>query len=208
MTGSTSTRPPEGPAPLGDPWTPSALLVQDVRAALAGAPLATPEDRFEAWAWPRLLEECGPALLTRRAAPSHITASAIVLSPDARQTCLVLHLRMRAWVQPGGHLEDGDATLAGAAAREVLEETGLSASARARPIALSRHRAPCRPDVVDWHLDVQHLLVAAPSAPVVSHESLDVAWWPVDALPDNRAPGLARAVARAIRALEDERASP
>jgi hypothetical protein len=35
------------------------------------------------------------------------------------------------------------------------------------------------------HLDVRHVAVAQPGAgPRISDESLDVRWWPVDALPD------------------------
>jgi 8-oxo-dGTP pyrophosphatase MutT (NUDIX family) len=191
-----------GSAPLGQPWTPEEALVVDVRRALAHAPRRTPEDRFEAWAWRALLDEDGPALLTRHAAPSHVTASGVVLSADASATCLVLHGRMGLWVQPGGHLEPGDLTMAGAAVREVLEETGLTGTAGPDPVALSRHRAPCRPDAVDWHLDVQYLvLVDEQSGPTVSPESLDVAWWPVHALPADRAPGLEQSVSRAVEAL-------
>ena len=65
------------------------------------------------------------------------------------------------------------------------------------PVDLDRHPAPCG---ARDHLDVR-FLVRAPSAsaPVVSEESLDVRWWPVDALPEQRvdlgplvAAGLAR----------------
>jgi hypothetical protein len=72
-----------------------------------------------------------------------------------------------------------------------------------RIAALSRHRAPCRPEV-DWHLDVQHVLVAADdAAPVVSPESNDVRWWDVDALPAELAPGVTENVVRAVRLLAE-----
>ncbi len=181
----------------GPAWTPSGALLADARHALARAPRQSPEDRFEAWAWRALLDEGGSALLTRWAAPSHLTASAVVLDVDATATCLVLHRRMGCWVQPGGHLEEGDLTLAAAAAREVLEETGLSGEMLPDPVALSRHRAPCRPGVVDWHLDVQHVIVSPRSSPRVSPESLDVAWFDLDALPENLAPGVPGTLGRA-----------
>ena len=206
MTSSTGAG--AGPAPslgghvaAGELWEPDEDLVADVRHTLALAPRETPEDRFEAWAWRALLDEDGPGLLTRHAAPSHLTASAIVLTPDAARTCLVLHHRIGRWVQPGGHLEDGDRTVRAAAAREVAEETGLLGDVQAAPVALSRHRAPCRPGVVDWHLDVQLVLVAPPQPPVVSAESRDVAWFAVTELPDLIAPGVADNVARAVRRL-------
>ena len=70
------------PVTAGD-WRPREGLVADLRHAIARAPRDTPEERFEAWAWRALLDEHGAALLTRQAAPSHVTASAVVLSPDA-----------------------------------------------------------------------------------------------------------------------------
>jgi 8-oxo-dGTP pyrophosphatase MutT (NUDIX family) len=177
--------------------------VADLRHAIARAPRDTPEDRFEAWAWRAMLDEVGAGLLTRHAAPSHVTASAVVLSPDGRLTCLVLHGRLGVWVQPGGHLEPEDMTLPLAAAREAEEETGLTGELLPDVVALSRHRAPCQPGVVDWHLDVQHVLVAEGvlGALHVSPESREVAWWPVDALPDALAPGVAQIVDRAVAAL-------
>lgn len=165
-------------------------LLADARSTLARAPQQTPEDRFESAAWAALLDRIGPDLLTRACAPSHLTASAIVLDPTGRHTCLVLHGRIGLWVQPGGHLEPGDAGMAAAAAREAAEETGLTGAVGEAPVLLSRHRAPCRPGEVDWHLDVQFALVAEQTAPVVSEESKDVRWWPVEALPDLAADGL------------------
>jgi len=185
-----------------EPWQPREGLVADLRHVIARAPRVTPEERFEAWAWRALLDEHGAGLLTRHAAPSHVTASAVVLSPDGRLTCLVLHGRLRVWVQPGGHLEPDDMTLPLAAAREVEEETGLTGEILPDVLALSRHRAPCRPEVVDWHLDVQHVLVvrdrqAVGPLPFESPETLQVAWWPVDELPAATAPGVADLVVKA-----------
>ena len=191
-------------------WVPREGLVADLRRAIARAPRDTAEQRFEAWAWRALLDEHGVALLTRQAAPSHVTASAVVLSPDGALTCLVLHGRLGVWVQPGGHLEPEDMTLPLAAAREVEEETGLTGEILPDVVALSRHRAPCRPGVVDWHLDVQHALVVAdrpepgPLA-FLSSESRQVAWWSVDALPEALAPGVRDVVTRAAALLGPSR---
>jgi 8-oxo-dGTP pyrophosphatase MutT (NUDIX family) len=187
-------------------WVPREGLVADLRHALARAPRDTAEQRFEAWAWRALLDEHGVGLLTRQAAPSHVTASAVVLSPDGALTCLVLHGRLGVWVQPGGHLEPEDMTLPLAAAREVEEETGLTGEILPEVVALSRHRAPCRPGVVDWHLDVQHALVvdARPEPGPLGYrspESMQVAWWAVDALPGALAPAVVDAVTRAAALL-------
>jgi 8-oxo-dGTP pyrophosphatase MutT (NUDIX family) len=188
---------------------PAGALVADAADLLARYPADSPEQRFEASSWAALLRTLGPALLTRACAPSHLTASAIVLDPAAGQTCLVLHGRIGLWVQPGGHLEDGDPTLAAAAAREAGEETGLTGRLLAEPVLLSRHRAPCRPGLVDWHLDVQFALISEHRPPEVSPESRDVAWWPVESLPDleadgQLAPGVRESVDRARSAVQGQ----
>jgi 8-oxo-dGTP pyrophosphatase MutT (NUDIX family) len=180
---------------------PCPELLDDVRDRVQRFPRDTPEDRFEAWAWLRLLDDHGPELLTRHASPAHVTASGVVVTPDASETCLVLHGRAGFWVQPGGHLEPGDRSLAGAAGREVLEETGLVGDVTPTPLALSRHRAPCRPGEVDWHLDVLHLVVAGRRELRISEESSALGWFPVHHLPRPLAPELSRAVDLAVNAL-------
>jgi 8-oxo-dGTP pyrophosphatase MutT (NUDIX family) len=144
------------------------------------------------------LDRHAGALLTRQLAPAHLTASAAVLSPDAEHTCLVLHRKLQLWVQPGGHFEVGDESATGAAAREVQEETGLAGQVLPIPALLSRHPAPCAPGVVDWHLDIQHVLVTESSPPRPSDETPQVAWWPVRALPEALAGGVAELVERAV----------
>jgi 8-oxo-dGTP pyrophosphatase MutT (NUDIX family) len=123
----------------------------------------------------------------RTCLPDHLTAGALVLSRDRGHVLLNLHGKARRWFHFGGHLEPDDRTLAGAARREAVEESGLADLAvDPEPLHLSRHSvAFCDPrgDAVD-HLDVRFLAVADEgSRPVVSEESVDVRWWPVDALP-------------------------
>jgi 8-oxo-dGTP pyrophosphatase MutT (NUDIX family) len=123
--------------------------------------------------------------LRRSHRPAHVTASAVVLEPTGRQVLLVLHRKVGLWLQPGGHVDDDDSSLAAAALREATEETGVAGLAVVGgPLRLDRHPAPCG---VEHHLDVQFLVTAPGAArPVVSAESLDVRWWPVDALPEQR----------------------
>ena len=126
-----------------------------------------------------------PDGLRRSHGPAHVTASGVVLDPPGGAVLLVLHRKVGLWLQPGGHVDDDDVSIAAAALREAREETGVPGlSVDPRPVALDRHPAPCG---VEHHLDVQYL-VRAPgrTVPVVSEESLDVRWWPVDALPQQR----------------------
>lgn len=131
-----------------------------------------------------------PDGMTRDCHPDHLTASTLVLSPAADRVLLTLHAKARRWFQFGGHCEEADTTLAGAAVREAVEESGLSGLlVDPVPVQLSEHEVPfCGPRGGVHHLDVRFVAVA-PTAPelsghAVSDESLDVRWWPADALPD------------------------
>ncbi|MFG3583871.1 NUDIX hydrolase [Streptomyces sp. NPDC047990] len=110
----------------------------------------------------------------------HVTASALVLDPEAGRVLLTLHRKLRMWLQMGGHCEPGDPTLTSAALREAGEESGIEGLTLlpGGPVRLDRHAipAPC-----NWHLDVQYAALApAGSTAAVSDESLDVRWFGYD----------------------------
>lgn len=130
-----------------------------------------------------------PDALTRACRPHHLTASMLVLDESRGRVLLTLHAKSGRWFQLGGHAEPGDTTLAGAALREALEESGLAGSdlrATPTPVLLDEHPVPfCGPGEDVHHLDVVFAGVARDGAAHrVSEESLDVAWWPVDDLPN------------------------
>jgi 8-oxo-dGTP pyrophosphatase MutT (NUDIX family) len=130
--------------------------------------------------------EAHPDGLLRRCFPDHLTASTLVLSADGEHVLLTLHAKARAWFQMGGHCEDTDSTLAGAAMREAVEESGVPGlELDPRPVQLNAHAVPfCDPRGTVRHLDVRFLAVAPPDAEhAVSEESLDVRWWPWHDLP-------------------------
>lgn len=124
---------------------------------------------LDAWAAPDQAQErlrCaflarldeGPDAVRREGRPSHLTASAVVLDASHTSVLLVLHRKTGLWLQPGGHVEDGDTSLGAAA---VVARDG--------------------------------------ARPSVSGESLDVAWYAVDALPVQRGVDLQPMVAAAVR---------
>jgi 8-oxo-dGTP pyrophosphatase MutT (NUDIX family) len=135
----------------------------------------------------------------RECVPGHLTGSVLVLSADRREVLLTLHSKQHLWLQLGGHCEPGDATVREAAAREALEESGIAGlTLRPEPVRLDRHRVGCHGGT--WHLDVQYVALAPPDAvEQISDESLDLRWWPVDALPDLTDDALRRLVATALR---------
>lgn len=128
-----------------------------------------------------------PTAMTRSCFPDHLTASCLVLSADAGEVLLTLHAKAKQWFQLGGHCEPVDTTLAGAAAREAAEESGLAGlTLDPVPILLDEHPVPfCGSRGTVHHLDVCFVATApAGAVPVISDESLDVRWWPLDDLPN------------------------
>ncbi|WP_323793470.1 NUDIX hydrolase [Nocardioides sp.] len=138
--------------------------------------------------------EAHPDGMRRSCRPDHLTASTLVLSDDGEHVLLTLHAKAERWFQLGGHCEPGDHLLHDAASREAREESGVpDLRLDPVPVQLSEHAVPfCRDPSASTddgltvhHLDVRFLAVAPPgSVPAVSEESLDVRWWPADALPD------------------------
>ncbi|UYQ64283.1 NUDIX hydrolase [Streptomyces peucetius] len=110
----------------------------------------------------------------------HLTASALVIDPERGQVLLTLHRKLGMWLQMGGHCEQDDTSLAGAALREATEESGMTGLSLlpGGPVTLDRHAipAPCH-----WHLDVQYAALAPAGATwAISDESLDLRWFRYD----------------------------
>ena len=140
--------------------------------------------------------------MRRTCLPEHLTASVLVLDQARGRLLLTLHAKSGRWFQFGGHTEAADETLAGAALREAVEESGLAPAELDLdpvPVLLDAHQVPfCGPEGDTWHLDVMFRATARDGADhAVSEESVDVAWWPLDDLPNPElAPFAALALAR------------
>lgn len=174
-------------------------LRDDALATLRGWPAPDSEQR-------RLLQEYVDHLeahtdgLSRADHPAHVTAGALVLSADHTEVLLTLHAKARRWFHLGGHCEPGDVTLAGAALREATEESGVTGLVLdPEPLHLDAHDVGfCGPHEHIRHLDVRFLALApAGAVHSVSAESLEVRWWPVDALPTDE-PDMRALVDRAL----------
>ena len=103
-------------------------------------------------------------------------------------------------MQLGGHCEDGDAGIVAAALREATEESGI-AGLHIDPqlAAVHVHPVTCSLGVPTRHLDLQFAAYAPAGARIaISDESVDLRWWPVDALPPDADDALAQLVARAV----------
>ncbi len=138
---------------------------------------------------------------TRRSCePGHLTASAVVLDATRTSVLLTLHPRVGRWLQLGGHCEDGDTTLTGAALREATEESGIAGLAIDDvPLHVDVHPITCSLGRPTRHFDVRYRVVAPAGAVArISAESLDLRFWPLDGLP----PGVDASLVASLAALD------
>ena len=131
----------------------------------------------------------------------HVTGSAIVVGP--RGVVLLRHKRLGFWLQPGGHIDQGE-TPWEAALREAREETGLHVSYA----DLDPHGVP-RLVHVDvhaggrghTHLDLRYVLSGGEVDPDPPEgESQEIGWfdWPaaIERAGDDRLKALLRRLAK------------
>jgi 8-oxo-dGTP pyrophosphatase MutT (NUDIX family) len=142
--------------------------VTDLSALVASR---TPVDEREMASQQRFLSELDrlERPLDEHADPVHVTASAVVVGP--RGVVLHRHKRLGLWLQPGGHIDEGE-TPEAAALREVEEETGFTCT---DPVFV-------HVDVHDGgrghtHLDLRWLVTADGDPAPAEDESQDVRWF-------------------------------
>jgi 8-oxo-dGTP pyrophosphatase MutT (NUDIX family) len=143
-------------------------------------------------------------LFDEGAVEHHVTASAFVVSE--RGMILHLHRRLGIWVQPGGHIDEGEKP-AQAALRETLEETGLPVTL-ASPVEIFHvdvHPGPRG----HTHYDVRYILTSPPVDPTPPpEESQEVYWFSFPEALERCEPSMRGAVSKleaemALRALAD-----
>jgi 8-oxo-dGTP pyrophosphatase MutT (NUDIX family) len=105
--------------------------------------------------------------------PTHVTSSAIVVGP--RGVLLHRHKRLDMWLQPGGHIDEGE-TPEQAAVRETLEETGLTPIGEPEFVHVDVHPGPRG----HTHLDLRYLIHTDGNPRPAEGESQDVRWFTWD----------------------------
>jgi 8-oxo-dGTP pyrophosphatase MutT (NUDIX family) len=128
-----------------------------------------------------LLQARGDVFARRHFTPGHFTASGFVVAPAGDALLLVRHPKLGRWLQPGGHVENGDADLLEAARRELLEEVGLRDLPLARDgiFDLDIHLIPARgAEPAHEHFDVRFLFRGASLQLPARDEAAEVRWFP------------------------------
>ncbi len=136
-------------------------------------------------------------------ADGHVTGSAVLLNVEGDALALIWHEKLVRWLQPGGHCEEGDASVVATARRELLEETGLPedsiALASPEVFDVDVHFIPARPDGSEpghYHYDARFLFRL--TLPEDFPEGLKASWVPLSeaiAHPDDSIARLARKAA-------------
>lgn len=167
-----------------------AMIDDALRGELRAAVVAhLPSDEREAAAIPAFLEHFDALAdpLSETADPVHVTGSAILVG--SRGVVLHKHKRLGIWVQPGGHVDDGE-TPWEAALRETIEETGLAGRHPAdgvRFVHLDVHSGGRG----HTHLDLRYLIIGPDAEPAPPPgESPETFWFSWDEALVKADPGL------------------
>jgi 8-oxo-dGTP pyrophosphatase MutT (NUDIX family) len=126
-----------------------------------------------------LLRHTDAPFSRRQFTPGHLTCTALVVHPREPRVLLMHHHTLSRWLLPGGHVEETDASLASAAAREALEETLVRIDADRAPVlaGIDVHGIPGKRDEpFHLHHDLIWRFHAATDDIGVTEEAPSVVW--------------------------------
>jgi 8-oxo-dGTP pyrophosphatase MutT (NUDIX family) len=111
----------------------------------------------------------------------HLTGSAWVLTGDGDAALLLHHAKLDRWLQPGGHADETDVSLAETARREAIEECGIQDLILHAPAIfdLDVHEIPARGnEPAHFHYELRFLFFAGKEAEVARNllETKAFAW--------------------------------
>ena len=114
----------------------------------------------------------------------HFTGSAWIINPDKTKILMTHHKKIGKWLQLGGHA-DGESDLLKVSQREAVEESGINnfVTISNEIFDMDIHEIPpIGSDPKHLHYDIRFLLQADPDKEslIISNESHDVAWIPLD----------------------------
>ena len=105
--------------------------------------------------------------LSRDTPEGHVTASCLAIHPIDASMVVLWHKKSGRWLQPGGHVEDSDPSVADASLRELCEETGATVadvSAFLGIVDVDVHPIPAHKDQPEhFHYDVRFGFVMSTS---------------------------------------------
>lgn len=138
----------------------------------------------------KLLEDQPNDFFGKKSNVAHMTASSLVVNDDLTEVLLTDHVKLKMWLQLGGHwcdFEDFPSTTALQAAIKEVEEEGYnkqqipqSVLLNGRPLDLDIHSVGTH-----THYDICFLTQVSQSIPVVvSPESNDVKWFSIKSVLD------------------------
>lgn len=133
----------------------------------------------------------------------HVTGSAWVLSPDGSHALLIHHKKLDRWLQPGGHVDETDATVADTARREAVEECGLADLTLLQPafFDVDVHEIPERAQVpAHFHYDLRYLFRAGNMELAADFaEVKNIRWVPLlDLIGEETAPSIRRMALKTV----------
>lgn len=140
----------------------------------------------------------------------HVTGSAWILNFARTHALLLHHAKLNRWVQPGGHLDDSDASPVAGAMREAREETGLANLQLINELLfdVDIHCIPtraagsggCGMEPAHLHYDVRYLIITPDHDVTISAESLGAKWLPLlDLAQQTQERSIARMAEKSLR---------